>query len=341
MNPLLSVVVIGRNEGPRLERCLRSIREMKSPGGPLELTNEVELIYVDSASTDNSLQLAKSFGARVLSVNPARPTAAIGRNAGWRAATAPLILFLDGDTVLHPEFVKNCMPAFEDPAIVAVWGHRREIHPEQSWYNRILDLDWIYKPGLTEFCGGDVLFRRTALAEVDGYDEKLIAGEEPEMCRRLRGKGYQILHVDLPMTGHDLGMSRFSQYWKRATRAGYAYAEVSERFRGSGLPFWEEDAARNRSRARQVLLIFAAGILGSFVLLSWLPFALMVAFFILISARSAFKASWKSSSIPTLLAYGFHSHFQQIPIYIGQRQYEEDKRKGRVRGLIEYKGAGQ
>jgi hypothetical protein len=107
------------------------------------------------------------------------------------------------------------------------------------------------------------------------------------------------------------------------------------------LPFWEEDAARNRSRAKQVLLIFAAGILASVVLLSWLPFAFMVAFFILISARSAFKASWKSRSIPTLLAYGFHSHFQQIAIYIGQRQYQEDKRKGRVRGLIEYKGAGQ
>ncbi len=335
MNPVLSVVIIGRNEGLRLERCLRSVREMKNPGG------EVEVIYVDSASTDNSIQLAGSFGARVLSVNPPRPTAAIGRNAGWRAASASIVLFLDGDTILHPEFVLSSLPAFKDSSVVAVWGHRREIHPEQSWYNRILDLDWIYKPGLTEFCGGDVLFRRSALVEVDGYDEGLIAGEEPEMCRRLRGKGYQILHVDCPMTGHDLAMTRFAQYWKRATRAGYAYAEVSERFRGSGLPFWEEDASRNRSRAQQVLWIFAAGILASAVLLNWLPFVLMVCFFFALSARSAFKARWKSKSIPTLMAYGFHSHFQQIPIYIGQRQYQADKRKGRVRGLIEYKGASQ
>lgn len=333
MNPFLSVVVIGRNEGMRLERCLRSVREMTNPGG------DVELIYVDSASTDNSLQVAESFGAKVLSVKPVRPTAAIGRNAGWRVAYSPLVLFLDGDTILDPDFVISCLPAFEDQTVVAICGNRREIYPEQSWYNRILDLDWISPPGVTDFCGGDALFRRTALVEAEGYDEGLIAGEEPELCRRLRGKGYKILHLDCPMTGHDLAMTRFAQYWKRATRTGYAYAQVSERFRGSDLPFWEEDAARNRSRALQIPLIFIAGVLGSLLLRNWIPFALMTCFFLLISIRSAMKAAWKTKGIPTLLIYGLHSHLQQIPIYLGQRQYRTDKRMGRVRGLIEYKEA--
>ena len=97
--PVLSVVVIGRNEGARLERCLQSIRAMEKPDG------EVEIIYVDSASTDGSPQLAESFGAKVIVVQPKRPTAALGRNAGWRAASAPFVLFLDGDTILHPRFV--------------------------------------------------------------------------------------------------------------------------------------------------------------------------------------------------------------------------------------------
>ncbi len=331
MNPVLSVVVIGRNEGERLKRCLQSIRDMKNPGG------DVEVIYVDSASSDNSVENARAFGAQVVAVKPVRPTAALGRNAGWRIATAPIVLFLDGDTILHPDFVVASLGEFADPTIAAVWGHRREIHPEKSIYNRLLDLDWIYKPGLTEFCGGDVLFRRSALLDVNGYDETLIAGEEPEMCRRLRGKGYQILHVDRPMTGHDLAMTRFSQYWKRATRAGYAYAEVSERFSSTEMPFWADEVVRNRNRALTLLGIFAAALLLSVALLSPLPLLLAVAFYSLLAVRSALKIRWKSSDMVTLLGYGYHSHFQQIPIYFGQRQYRKDRKSGKSRGLIEYK----
>jgi len=331
MNPVLSVVVIGRNEGERLTRCLRSIRDMKNPGG------DIELIYVDSASVDNSVENARSMGARVIAVKPARPTAALGRNAGWRAATAPIVLFLDGDTILHPDFVVESLKEFSDPAIAAVWGHRREIHPEQSIYNRLLDLDWIYKPGLTEFCGGDVLFRRSALEDVNGYDETLIAGEEPEMCRRLRGRGYKILHVDRPMTGHDLAMTKFSQYWKRATRAGYAYAEVSDRFASTNMPFWADEVVRNRNRALAMLTIFSVAAVASFALLTPLPLLGTLAFYSLLAVRSALKIRWKSPSLPTLIGYGFHSHFQQVPIYFGQLQYRKDRKIGRSRGLIEYK----
>ena len=112
-------------KGFRLERCLLSVRAMENPGG------EVELIYVDSASTDNSREVARALGARVLTVSPTRPTAALGRNAGWRAASAPVVLFLDGDTLLHPAFVRESLPEFRNESVVAVWGHRREIYPER------------------------------------------------------------------------------------------------------------------------------------------------------------------------------------------------------------------
>ena len=229
--PALSVVVIGRNEGARLERCLRSIGQMDAPG-------EVEIVYVDSASVDGSPARAAAMGAKVIAVHPKRPTAALGRNAGWRAASAEFVLFLDGDTILNPAFVKEALRNLDETTAI-VWGHRREINIQGSIYNRTLDLDWIYPPGITEFCGGDALMRRAVLEQVGGFDETLIAGEEPEMCRRIRSHGWKIRHIDFPMTGHDLAMTKWSQYWRRATRAGYAYAEVSQRFRGSGLPFWE------------------------------------------------------------------------------------------------------
>ena len=332
--PVLSVVVIGRNEGARLERCLQSIRAMEKPDG------EVEIIYVDSASTDGSPQLAESFGAKVIVVQPKRPTAALGRNAGWRAASAPFVLFLDGDTILHPRFVVDSLRDFR-PEIAIVWGHRREIHPEKTIFNRVLDLDWIYPPGITDLCGGDALMRRAVLEQGGGYDETLIAGEEPEMCRRIRAAGWKILHTDRPMTGHDLAMTSWSQYWKRATRAGYAYAEVSERFRDTGLPFWEEDARRNRRSATMLLAIATAGVAGSVALLSLVPGLLALAVLGLLILRTALKARWKSASFSTLLLYGVHSHLQQLPILLGQMQYRSDRKAGKARGLIEYKGAAQ
>jgi cellulose synthase/poly-beta-1,6-N-acetylglucosamine synthase-like glycosyltransferase len=326
----VSVVVIGRNEGGRLERCLQSIRNMEAP------ETIAEVIYVDSASTDGSVDLASRLGARVIALPKGRTTAALGRNAGWRVATAPFILFLDGDTILHPRFVLDSLPEFQQETAI-VWGHRREIHTERSLFNRVLDLDWIYPPGITEFCGGDALVRRQALQDVEGFDEHLIAGEEPEMCRRMRSKGWEILHVDRPMTGHDLAMTAWSQYWKRATRAGYAYAEVSQRFRKSGLPFWEEDARRNRNRALIITGAVGGGLLASLLLRSLWP--VLMIFFLLIAlvVRTALKAAWKSSSLTTRLAYAVHSHFQQIPIFLGQLQYARDRKSGARRGLIEYK----
>jgi glycosyltransferase involved in cell wall biosynthesis len=328
--PGLSIVVIGRNEGQRLASCLESIQQVRGVA-----VNDV--IYVDSNSSDGSPELAARYCATVIVVRPERPAAAIGRNAGWRRAASDLILFLDGDTVLHPDFTREACDALaRDASLAAAWGHRREINPEASIYNRILDLDWVYPPGLAEFCGGDVLMRRKVLVETGGFDERLIAGEEPELCRRIRARGYGILHIDCPMTGHDLQITRWSQYWKRATRAGHAYAEVSERFRNSEDPFWTSDRRRNILRANCWIVSLAAAIAAS-VLFGVLPIALWFGLLLLLSARSAWKARWKRATPGVLLLYGLHSHLQQVPIFVGQLQYELSKRRKRSLKLIEYK----
>lgn len=330
-SPALSVVVIGRNEGERLVRCLESVRAMRGVPGP------IEILYVDSDSTDGSPERARALGAEVLVVHPERPSAALGRNAGWRAARAPLILFLDGDTVLAPDFVASGWAAFEDPAVAVVWGHRRELHPQASIYNRVLDLDWIYPPGPSEFCGGDALMRRAALAQVGGFDETLIAGEEPELCRRLRALGYRIEHIDRPMTGHDLAITRWGQYWRRAVRAGHAYAEVAERFRDSAQPLWSAEVRRNRLHAAVLLLAAGAGIAATLVWTTPLPLLCVAAFYAGLAVRTASRVRWKSPDPVTRLLYGLHSHLQQIPILIGQLGYYRDRRAGRRRRLIEYK----
>lgn len=335
--PSISVVVIGRNEGQRLARCLESIRRM--PGFS---DSGSELIYVDSKSRDGSPELAATYGARVIVLDAPRTTAALGRNAGWRAAKGEFILFLDGDTILHPDFARAAVqPILEDSSIVAVWGHRREIHPEASIYNRILDLDWVYAPGIAEFCGGDVVMRRHALEEVGGYDSDLIAGEEPDLCRRMRARGYRILHIDHPMTGHDLQITRFSQYWKHAARAGHAFAEISARFRNSDDKFWDAERRRNLIRGGFWIGSFALAAAVCALRLTVVPILLWLALLLVLSLRSAWKSRWKTREVPTLLLYGVHSHLQQIPICVGQITYALDQRRGNRRALIEYKKADQ
>jgi glycosyltransferase involved in cell wall biosynthesis len=331
--PLVSVVVIGRNEGARLTRCLAAIHSMERSDF------RTEVLYVDSQSTDGSPGLAQAMGSIVIELPAGATTAARGRNAGWRAARGSFILFLDGDTELHPDFAGAALDAMNDPAVAIVWGHRRETATSASLYNRVLDLDWIYPAGESTFCGGDALFRRQALERTGGFDDALIAGEEPELCRRITAGGQRILHLDQPMTGHDLAMTRFGQYWRRATRAGHAFAEVSERFRHTPDPFWLADSRRNLVRAGILLSVFIAAVLVSLLGKTLLPLAILCLLMLALVLRTAWKARWKSADALTLVLYGLHSHAQQIPILFGQMQYRLNRRAGRRAGLVEYKSS--
>jgi cellulose synthase/poly-beta-1,6-N-acetylglucosamine synthase-like glycosyltransferase len=329
--PDVSVVVIGRNEGRRLERCLASVQA--AYWGWLRH----EVVYVDSHSSDGSPAVAARLGARVYGLGDAPPCAAAGRNIGWRAARAPLVLFLDGDTLLEPGFVQQAWPTLLDPAVVAVWGHRRESAPAQSIYTRVLDLDWVFAPGRVDYFGGDALVRRAALEAVGGFDDALVAGEEPELCRRLRERGGAIEHLDTPMTRHDLAVTTLRAWWTRAERAGLAYAQVAARYAGSADPLWQREARRNRVHGTALLLaplataaaFWAHPLAGAGLLLAGLA----------LWARSARRCRWKCADDPVLSwLYAAHSHLQQLPILAGQWRWWRLQRARRAPTLIEYKG---
>jgi glycosyltransferase involved in cell wall biosynthesis len=329
--PQLSVVVIGRNEGERLTACLESVRAARGISQP------VDVIYVDSHSTDDSPERAAALGAKVVTLGPGKLSAARARNAGWRAATAPFILFLDGDTILDPDFVQRAWQEFADPEVVVVWGHRREIRPETSVYNRVLDLDWISPAGESEYCGGDSLMRREILERTNGFDADLIAGEEPDLCRRMRGMGGKILHIDAPMTGHDLALFHLSQYWRRAVRTGHAYAEISARYRDTADPLWTKESRANLLRGSLYILLLAAICAAAFALRSWIPVLAGVVIGAALTIRTALRWRWKNVSPKTLLLFGIHSHVQHVPILQGQILYLWRRWRGQGRLLIEYK----
>lgn len=323
----ISVVVIGRNEGQRLAACLDSVRAAHADAR--------EIVYVDSASTDGSPALAAAAGAKVITLSGGKFSAARARNAGWRSTSAPFVLFLDGDTVLHPDFVTHALKAFEDPGVAVVWGHRREMRPQASVFNRLVDLDWIARPGNSEFCGGDSLMRRQCLEFSEGFDANLIAGEEPDLCRRIRAARGRILHIDAPMTGHDIAMYRLSQYWRRAVRTGYAYAEISARYGDTADPLWTPEARANFLRGGLYIAALPAVAVAALLLNSWLPVLILAVAIILIAPGTAFLARWKGASRSTLILFGIHSHVQHIPILMGQLLYFRARWCGRCLKLVE------
>ena len=217
----IGVVVIGRNEGQRLERCLLSLAGRAD-----------QLVYVDSGSSDGSVQLARRLGVEVVALDMTQPfTAARARNEGFACLQGIVpcirhVQFVDGDCEVDAGWLGKAQ-AFLDqhPDVAVVCGRRRERFPQRSVYNLLCDLEWDTPVGETKACGGDALMRVDAFMAVSGFRPELIAGEEPELCVRLRAAGWKVWRLADEMTLHDAAMTRFGQWWRRSLRAGYAYAE--------------------------------------------------------------------------------------------------------------------
>lgn len=217
----IGVVVIGRNEGQRLERCLASLEGSAD-----------KVVYVDSGSVDGSVQMARQRGVEVLALDMTRPfTAARARNEGFARLQRLLptmrhVQFVDGDCEVAAGWLPKAQAfLYAHPAVAVVCGRRRERFPQRSVYNLLCDLEWDTPIGEAKACGGDALMRADAFAAVSGYRASLIAGEEPELCVRLRAAGWKIWRLAEEMTLHDAAMTRFGQWWQRSLRAGYAFAE--------------------------------------------------------------------------------------------------------------------
>jgi len=190
------------------------------------------VVYVDSGSTDGSVARAASLGADVLELDRDLPfSAARARNEGLRRLLSlcpdlQFVQFVDGDCEVRDGWLATgaqMLASHPDVAIVA--GRVRERHPENSRYNRLCDMEWNTPIGEVEACGGIFMARIAAFQAVGGFSPHVIAGEEPELCLRLRHAGWKILRLDAEMVLHDAQMMRFGQWWRRATRGGHSFAE--------------------------------------------------------------------------------------------------------------------
>ena len=221
----VGIVVIGRNEGERLVRCLRSI-----PRGSCAVR------YVDSGSTDGSLERARDQGVEVLELGPERPhCAARARSEGFdllmrEHSQVRYVQFIDGDCELAVGWLERARQTLEQhPDVVAVHGRVHERSPDLSPYNRLHEMEWEAAERSDQACfGGNFMVRAEAFAAIGGFDPAVIAAEDDDLALRLRRRGGRVERLADSMVLHDAAMTRFSQWWRRSVRLGHAYAQLSD-----------------------------------------------------------------------------------------------------------------
>ena len=308
---LLSVVVIGLNEQDRLKAALDAIFACK----PKDY--DLEVLYVDSGSTDRSVQIASAVpGVEVLHLDSRKPSAARARNVGLRQARGQYVQLVDGDSVIQPGWIDKALGILErQPEISCVFGRCIEMCPDQSVYMKVCGLDWHIPPGERRFCGGNSMWRMSVIAENGFFDEDIRAGEEPELCYRVRHKGGRILCIDAPMVTHDLGMRRFGQYWNRGVIVGKAYASIATRFWRTPEKLWFREMLVNFVEPTAWLALFLVG--G--YLFGWAgAAALIVAWWLMRALQIAYTVRGRKLGFGNALIYGLHCQFVRFPVAIGQ-----------------------
>ena len=321
----IGVIVIGRNEGTRLVASLSSLRCTDFP-----------VIYVDSGSSDDSVAIARSNGCNVLELDPSRPfTAARARNAGFfelmrQYPAVCFVQFLDGDCELVDGWLQTAEEFLKkNPHAAMVCGRLRERYPEHSVYNLLCDIEWDTPVGEAKACGGVAMARVDAFEQVNGFLPGLIAGEEPELCVRLRKAGWKIWRLGVEMGWHDAAMTRFEQWWIRSTRSGYGYAEGMQLH--GGLP--EKHWVAESHRAWIWGLGIPAGIIAAIITWGWGGVILLVIYPIQVmrlalkGKRSA-RENWARALFLTL---------GKFPEALGQVKFYLRKVGAGGTALIEYK----
>ncbi|GAA5509299.1 glycosyltransferase [Novipirellula caenicola] len=325
----IGVVAIGRNEGSRLEACLRSA-----------LRDSPHVVYVDSGSDDNSVDVATRLGADVVHLDTNRPfSAARGRNAGFErliknAPELKFVQFVDGDCEIAAGWIEAGRQTLsEHPELAAVCGRRRERYPDASVFNLLCDIEWNTPIGETRACGGDAMFRCDVLQSVDGYNEHVIAAEDDEVCVRIRQQGWKLRRIDHEMTLHDADMHRLSQWWRRSIRCGHGFAQ--------GFAMHGRPPERHFAKPFRSVLVWGGVLPLIAIVLSWptrfLSLGVLLLAYAVLWAKVTRTCRRRGLPASSSMIYATSCVGGKIPEFIGACKYGWRRLTRSATQIIEYK----
>jgi glycosyltransferase involved in cell wall biosynthesis len=175
---VISLVICTRNRAARLGKCLEAVACMQTVGS-------WELVLVDNGSTDDTHSILSAFAATAVfpvtvCTNPI-PGTGRAKNTGWQAARGDIIAFTDDDCYVAPDYIDRIHDAFQDTAL-GFCGGRVSLFDPSDYPITITDrearLDFPAGAFISagEIHGANMLFRRSILEAIGGFDPELGAG---------------------------------------------------------------------------------------------------------------------------------------------------------------------
>jgi hypothetical protein len=197
MKHSVSIVIIGRNEERGIAKCIEAAKLAAAQIGG------AELLFVDSASTDETVAIVKSLGVCVISLDPSlKLSPSAGRYAGSLRANGEFILFIDADTHVYTDFLPTALARLKtDPKLAGLNGRIDDLNEKgemvEGFETRAdgpVRVKWLRGP-----C---CLFRRDALLSVGSFNPHLAVEEEAELGLRLCSAGWALELIPVPMGCH-------------------------------------------------------------------------------------------------------------------------------------------
>lgn len=275
--PEVTIVVIGLNEADNLAKTFRAIQQVKYP------PNLIEVIYVDSGSTDDSLSIARDYCDKCF-VENVHPSAGRNRNRGLTEAKHDIVHFIDGDMAVDSNYLIKAVSILKDKDVQAVVGQLEE--QSKGIWNRLATLvsnDLKRDEGYTDFTSTGATYVRTALLSIDGYDERILRGQEIELGVRFKQAGYKIWSTLQVMGQHNYGNSSLYHYLLRFRANAKSLVQVAV-LQGENSYFKKARKRLYKSLIRFVVLIVVGGCL--LIKEYYLAFSLFYLAMVLYSSRS-------------------------------------------------------
>jgi cellulose synthase/poly-beta-1,6-N-acetylglucosamine synthase-like glycosyltransferase len=185
----VSIIVASYNNQDTIRDCLKSILEQNYP------KDCFEVIVMDGRSKDDTVKIARQFATKVLTIRLNCPAA---YNYAIRLAAYPILGFIDADARVEPDWLKKVTPHLADPQVAGVSGTIETWNPDNPWAKSIgYEIKNRYQR-IGKFTGRiatmNLLFKKSVIEEVGGWDEKLPSQYDTDFGYRMSGRGYKIAY---------------------------------------------------------------------------------------------------------------------------------------------------
>ncbi|MDD4219268.1 MAG: glycosyltransferase [Sphaerochaetaceae bacterium] len=305
--PFVSIVVIGYNEADNLDKTFTAIKSMNYP------MHRIEVIYVDSGSSDDSLSIARNYTDKCF-LEDRYPSAGRNRNRGLMEAKHDIVHFIDGDMAIDKDYLRRVVSIFEEKHVQAVTGLHIEVGKGPlNKINRLADSGLSRKEGFTIFTSTGATYKKHALLSINGYDERIIRGQESEMGFRFINAGYKIWCTEITMGFHTDGFGNVYSFLKRSSLTGKSLFQLSK-LDGDNAYFDRAKRASKRQIIRTAVLSLSFMVSLVFSLTKY--FMLVYTIYIIYSNRSVYRKENPASIVLIkVLLKPFMNVFMQYGYY--------------------------